>query len=72
VNAEAAGDIVLMLPDNQGFTLRLIISDVLYVPELSLNLLSCSKLAGRGVANILYKTGCTLIDKKTKMMCLPK
>jgi hypothetical protein len=64
VNAEAAGVIILKLPYNQGATLRLITSDVLYVPELSLNLLSCSKLTERGVASIFFcKTGCTLIDK---------
>jgi gag-polypeptide of LTR copia-type len=46
-NAEAAGDIILKLLYH-GATLRLIISDVLYVPELNLDLLSCSRLAERG------------------------
>jgi hypothetical protein len=63
VTAEAAGDIVLQLPYNNGANLKLMTSDVLYVPDISLNLLSCSNLADRVVASIFDKTGCTLIDK---------
>ena len=43
VTAEAAGDIILKLPYKNGAILKLLISDVMYVPDLRLNLLSCSK-----------------------------
>jgi Integrase core domain/GAG-pre-integrase domain len=54
---------ILRLPYRDGKTLKLVISDVLYVPNLGLNLLSCSRLAMRGVASVLNKYECTLIDK---------
>ena len=63
VTAEAAGDIILKLPYKNGAILKLLISDVLHVPDLSLNLLSCSKLAERGVSSIFDKNICFLIDK---------
>jgi hypothetical protein len=63
VSAEAAGDMILRLPYRDGKTLKLVISDVLYVPDLGINLLSCSRLAMRGVASVFNKDECTLIDK---------
>jgi hypothetical protein len=55
VTATAAGDIMLKLPYKNGAVLKLLITKVLYVPDLSLNLLSCSKLAERDVACIFDK-----------------
>jgi gag-polypeptide of LTR copia-type len=63
VTATAAGDIMLKLPYKNGAVLKLLITEVLYVPDLSLNLLSCFKLAERDVACIFDKTECMLIDK---------
>jgi hypothetical protein len=61
VSAKAAGDMILRFPYRDGKTFKLVISDVLYVPDLGLNLLSCSRLAMRGV--LFNKDECTLIDK---------
>jgi transposase InsO family protein len=63
VTAEAAGNIILCLPYHGGATLKLLIKDVLYVSELGLSLLSCARLASRGVTCMFDDTGCTLIDK---------
>ena len=43
--------------------MKLLISDVMYVPDLRLNLLSCSKLAEPGVSRIFDKNVSMLIDK---------
>jgi GAG-pre-integrase domain len=66
VTADAAGDIILRLPYNGGATLKVLMKDVLtlfYVPELGIRLLSCTRLASRGVTCMFDETGCTLIDK---------
>jgi hypothetical protein len=43
--------------------LTLSIRDVVYVPELGLNLISCSRLAARGISSIFHHNGCDLMDK---------
>jgi hypothetical protein len=63
VTAEAAGDITLRLPYHGGAALKLLINDVIDVPELGLSLLSCARLASQGVTSMSDETGCTLIDK---------
>jgi hypothetical protein len=69
VTAEPAGEINILLPYNTGRTLKLLISDVLYVPELGLNLMSCSRLAARGIPSVLItKDVISLIE--TIMMML--
>ena len=63
VTADSAGEITIVLPYHTGGTLKLSIRDVLYVPELGLNLLSCSRLAARGISSVFHRNGCDLIDK---------
>jgi GAG-pre-integrase domain len=62
VIAGAAGDMVLNIPYHTGWTLRLLIGDVLYVPKLGLNLISCSRLAASGISTNVHSKGCDLID----------
>jgi hypothetical protein len=66
VTAESAGEITLHLPYHTGGTLTLIIRDVLYVPDLGLNLLSCSRLAAGGISSVFHSKGCDLIDLNDK------
>ena len=63
VTADSAGEINILLPYHTGGTLNLLISDVLYVPDLGLNLLSCSRLAARGISSVFNHQGCDLIDR---------
>jgi hypothetical protein len=49
VTADSAGEIIIVLPYHTGGNVKLSIRDVLYVPKLRLNLLSCSRLAARGI-----------------------
>jgi hypothetical protein len=44
-----------------GGTLHLLIGDVLYVPKLGLNLISCSRLAASGISTNFHSKGCDLI-----------
>jgi hypothetical protein len=62
VHADAAGDLVLEAPSHKNTALKLTIRDVLFVPKLGLNLLSCSRLAEKGVTSVFDKHGCALID----------
>jgi Reverse transcriptase (RNA-dependent DNA polymerase)/gag-polypeptide of LTR copia-type/GAG-pre-integrase domain/Integrase core domain len=62
VSADAAGELILALPYRTGGRLNLHIDNVLYVPDLGLNLLSCSRLAANGVSSIFHDKGCDLVD----------
>jgi hypothetical protein len=63
LTSEAAGDIIMSMPYHTGGTLTLAIGNVLYVPELGLNLLSCSRLAAKGIATVFHDRGCDIIDR---------
>jgi GAG-pre-integrase domain len=63
VTAESAGEINILLAYHTGWTLKLRISDVLYVPDLGLNLLSCSRLAACGISSVFNHQGWDLIDR---------
>jgi hypothetical protein len=63
VTPDSAGEITIVLPYHTGGNLKLSILDVLYVPSLGLNLLSCSHLAARGISSVFYHNGCDLIEK---------
>jgi uncharacterized membrane protein (Fun14 family) len=60
--ANAAGDLVLEAPSQKNVALKLTVKDVLLVPKLGLNLMSCSRLAEKGVTSVFDKYGCALID----------
>jgi hypothetical protein len=62
IQADAAGDLVLEAPSHKNSALKLTIKDVLLVPKLGLNLLSCSRLAEKGVTSVFDKYGCALIE----------
>jgi hypothetical protein len=62
IHADEAGDIVLEEPSHKNTALNLTIKDVLFVPKLGLNLLSCSRLTEKGVKSVFDKHGCALID----------
>jgi GAG-pre-integrase domain len=53
----------MSMPYHTGGTLTLTIGNVLYVPELGLNFLSCSRLAAKGIATVFHDRGCDLIDR---------
>jgi hypothetical protein len=63
VTADSAGEITIVFPYHTGGILKLSIRDVPYVPDLGLNLLSCSRLAARGISSVFHHNGCDLIDK---------
>jgi hypothetical protein len=63
VTSEAAGDIIMSMHYHTGGTLTLKIGNVLHVPELGLNLLSCSSLTAKGRATVFQDLGCDLIDR---------
>jgi hypothetical protein len=62
IQADAVGDLVLEALSHKNATLKLAAKDVLLVPKLGLNLLSCSRLADKGVTSAFDKHGCALID----------
>jgi hypothetical protein len=62
IHADAEGDIEVLVTDTAGDALKLVITKVLYVPDLGHNLLSCARLASKGIVCKFDKTGCTLVD----------
>jgi hypothetical protein len=63
VKSEAVGDIIMSMPYHTGNTITLTIGNVLYVPELGLNILSCSRLAAKGISTVFHDRGWDLIDR---------
>jgi hypothetical protein len=63
MTSKAAGDIIMSMPYYTEGTLNLTIVNVLYVPEFGFNLLSCSRLAAKGMATVFHDRGCDLIDR---------
>jgi hypothetical protein len=57
-NCTQIGEVMLHMSDGR----RLRLSQVLYVPRLSINLMSVSQLAKKGIMTLLTNTGCALID----------
>jgi hypothetical protein len=49
IHADAEGDIEVLVTDTGGDVLKLVISKVLYVPDLWHDLLSCAQLASKGI-----------------------
>ena len=62
IQAHAAGDLILEAHHNNNSVQKVTVKDVLLVPKLGLNLLSCSRLAEKGVTSVFDKNGCALID----------
>jgi hypothetical protein len=46
IQADAVGDLVLEAPSHRNAALKVIFKDILLVPKLGLNVLSCSRGAG--------------------------
>ena len=62
IQEDAAGDLIVEAPSQTDAALKFPVKDVLLVPKLGLNLLSCSLLAEKGVTSVFDKHGCALID----------
>jgi hypothetical protein len=62
IQAHAAGDLILEAHHKRNSVQKVTFKDVLLVPKLGLNLLSCSRLAEKGVTSVFEKHGCALID----------
>jgi Integrase core domain/GAG-pre-integrase domain len=62
IQAHAAGDLILEAHHKSNSVQKVTVKDVLLVPKLGLNLLSCSRLAEKGVTSVFDKHGCSLID----------
>lgn len=63
VTAEAAGTLILKVLHCDESTTTLFVNNVLYIPQLTLGLLSCSRMAEKGVDCVFDKYGCSLIDR---------
>jgi hypothetical protein len=62
MQAHAAGEFILEAHHKSNSVQKVPVKDVLLVPKLGLNLLSCSRLAEKGVTSVFDKHGCALID----------
>jgi hypothetical protein len=62
IQAHAAGDLILEAHHKSNSVQKMTVKDVLLVPRLGLNLLSCSRLAEKGVTSVFDKHGCALFD----------
>ncbi|XP_036347978.1 uncharacterized protein LOC118757367 [Rhagoletis pomonella] len=68
---EAIGTILIDVKvDNQWKPVRL--ENVLYVPELSENLLSTSMITDRGITVIIDKEGCKFVDQSNEVVAVGK
>ena len=68
VLATSAGNLILEAPYHGSSSIKLTIKNVLFVPELELNLLSCSRLAEKGVACVFDKKDAHSLIKMTMMI----
>ena len=64
IQATGRGDVILRMNMPNGKIRKCIISDALYVPDLSLNLLSVSKAASNGERFEFRQSHCNIIDNK--------
>lgn len=68
VTVEKMGNIDLELLDEDGNINRIQVRDILYVPQLSTNLLSVSQLVKNGCQVIFNKTGCEIYSKLKQLV----
>jgi hypothetical protein len=62
IQAHAAGNLILEAHHKSNSVQKVTVKDVLLVPKLGLNLLSCSCLAEKGVTSVFDKYGFALIE----------
>lgn len=51
-------------------TTRLALSNVLYIPEASVNLISCTQLDKYGISTLFQNGKCELLDREQKNVCI--
>lgn len=68
VTVEKMGNINLDLLSKDGNINHIQVRDILYVPQLSTNLLSVSQLAKNGCQVIFNKTGCEIYNKQKQLV----
>lgn len=66
LHVESCGDVILHIPNKDGSTSKILVKNVLYVPKLSTNLLSVSKIIKSGCKVEFDKTGCSLYNSNNQ------
>lgn len=68
LRVESCGDVTIKIPDENGKSCSVQVKNVLYVPELSTNLLSVSKIIKSGYKVEFNENGCLISHKTRKMI----
>jgi hypothetical protein len=68
VNAEYGGEVILNVEVKPGVTRRCKLKNVLYVPDLSCNLVSVSKAVDAGQSVNFEADGCTIVDTERNII----
>lgn len=63
LHVESCGNVTISVPSNEGCYNRILVRNVLYVPELSTNLLSVSKMIKSGCKVEFNKVGCVIYNQ---------
>lgn len=66
LHVESCGNVILHIPNNDGSSSEILVKNVLYVPKLSTNLLSVSKIIKSGCKVEFDKTGCSVYNSMNK------
>lgn len=63
LKVESCGNVIIKVPDAQGNINKILVRNVIYVPELSTNLISVSKMIKSGCSVQFTDNGCKILNK---------